>query len=430
MGTTNVNAILLIFHHPLQRNAPTIMEHVNAFAQYSQFTVVPVNTAYGFDKKIFDRQFQVVVFHYSLFGAEYYLLNNKWYEYLRTYDKSFRVAFFQDEFHACKNRFAFLKEYHVDYVFTLYDPRYWDLLYRKYTTVPHLAHSLAGYVSEDAMLFSRTLALPFDKRSIDVGYRARKLPFYMGAGAQEKWQIGREFMRRCHDMGMKLDISWEESRRIYGDKWYRFLGNCKARLGTESGVSITDLHGTVREECEAFLLEHPHATFEEVSEAVLCQYEGNIPLRTLSPRCFEAAAMRVCQVLYEGDYNGVLTSGVHYIELKKNWSNFDQVIQQLNDRELRGKIVNNAYRDLIASGRYSYRSMVEDFDNRLMSERLVPVEKCSMTELYFSHRQSSLRKRTTISSVLRLARRVVSRCTPGSWRRFVKKRLGLANKPK
>ena len=50
-----------------------------------------------------------------------------------------------------------------------------------------------------------------------------------------------------------------------------------------------------------------------------------IDLRTISPRHFEAAAFRVCQVLFEGRYAGVMEPMRHYIPLRKDFSNFDEV---------------------------------------------------------------------------------------------------------
>jgi len=54
---------------------------------------------------------------------------------------------------------------------------------------------------------------------------------------------------------------------------------------------------------------------------------------------------------------------VHYIPLKKDFSNFDEVIALL---EIRKRIRERAYEDLIASGKYSYAGFIRQFDERLM----------------------------------------------------------------
>ena len=62
----------------------------------------------------------------------------------------------------------------------------------------------------------------------------------------------------------------------------------------------------------------------------LPRWEDNVYYRTISPRHFEAAAFRICQVLFEGRYSGVLEPMVHYIPLKKDFSNIDEVIRRIS----------------------------------------------------------------------------------------------------
>jgi len=362
MNPKSLEAILLIYHHPVSKNAPTISEHVNSFRQYSQFSVISLNTEYGFDRRLLGLRFPLIVLHYSLFGSATYMLSEPWRQYLAEATESYKVAFFQDEYYFCPQRFAFIDRYGIDAVFTLYDPKYWDQVYRRHTKARQLVHTLTGYMSDDAIQLAQKYAQPAASRRIDIGYRARKLPFYMGRGAQEKWEIGHEFSSRQKALGLNLDISWREQDRIYGERWYKFLGSCKATLGVESGVSITDLDGTIYQRYQQLIAENPDISFEEMSAEVLADYEEKIPLRVISPRCFEAAAMRTCQIMFEGDYNGIMQPMVHYIPLKKDYSNFDAALQAFQNPRVREEIVDNAYQDLVASRRYSYQQFIKEFD--------------------------------------------------------------------
>jgi hypothetical protein len=47
--------------------------------------------------------------------------------------------------------------------------------------------------------------------------------------------------------------------------------------------------------------------------------------------------------------------GVHYIEVKKDYSNIKSVIAQLHDVKHCAQIAENAYRDLVQTGKYTYR---------------------------------------------------------------------------
>jgi hypothetical protein len=286
--------------------------------------------------------------------------------------RSYKVAFFQDEHHYCQNRFAFLDRYGIDCVYTLLEPEYWPRVYGKYTNVPKLVYGIPGYVSEDLVRLAAQITKPDEEREIDIGYRGRTLLPYMGRGSQEKALIGTGFLERARDSGLKLDIAVDEDSRIYGDSWPEHLANCRAVLGTEAGVSIFDTDDVVRKEYERLVAEEPTLTFDELSQRLLGAWEGNIYYRTVSPRHFEAAALRICQILFEGKYSGILEPLVHYIPLKKDFSNVNEVLDRFRDRELRRTLTENAYRDLIASERYSYARFVESFDGELVAAGLQP----------------------------------------------------------
>ncbi len=369
---TSINAILLVYHHPISQNAPTILEHIHEFKRHSKFAIVLVNTEFGFPPQLRGLRFRTIVLHYSLFGSKNYALPDAFRQYLVESDSSHKIAFFQDEYNCCTQRFQFINRYKIDTIYTLVDPRYFGEVYEKYTSAKKLIYNLPSYVSNDLPYLATKHSKPDAQRRIDVGYRGRISWHYMGKGAAEKWEIAGIFRKRAEGLGLKLDLEVAENKRIYGERWYRFLGDCKAVIGVEAGVSIFDLEDQARLACEDYLREKPYATFDELSREVLYQWENNVPYRTIGPRHFEAAALRCCQILYEGDYSGVLKPMVHYIPLKKDFSNFDHVISMYRDASLRKELTENSYRDLIASGKYTYRQCVEDFDRELVESGMEP----------------------------------------------------------
>ena len=160
-----------------------------------------------------------------------------------------------------------------------------------------------------------------------------------------------------------LDIETDESKRIYGRRWYEFIADCRGMLGTESGASSFDLAGAVPAAAN-MLADGPlaPAAGAPVGEA--------IPYRTISPRHLEAAAFRVCQILFDGHYAGLLEPMVHYIPLRKDYSNLEEVLARFGDADLRAQLVENAHRDLIASGDLSYQRFVADVDADLAAAGL------------------------------------------------------------
>jgi len=64
-----------------------------------------------------------------------------------------------------------------------------------------------------------------------------------------------------------------------------------------------------------------------------------------------------------------LKAGEHYISVKKDYSNINDVVTQMRDGKHCSQLAKNAYRDLVASEKYSYRSFIRRFDNILAEHR-------------------------------------------------------------
>lgn len=362
MRKNKIPGILLLYHHPLVPGANTIMEHVNSFGLHSRFNVWNVNTELGFPAGLKDIRFDVIILHYSIFGTYPYQINNDFLRYIESSHNSYKIAFFQDEHRFCKPRFSFINKYGINCIYTLIEPEYFRDTYYKYTKSEQIINTIPGYVSDKLIEKAREISLPDSKRNIDIGYRARPLEFYMGKGAQEKHEIGLRFKELSIKSGLILDIEYEEKKRIYGDNWNDFLSRCKGFLGVEAGVSIFDIEDIVFNKYNQALKNRPHLNFQQMYEMFLSEWEDNIYYRTISPRHFEAAAFKVCQILFEGRYSGILEPMKHYIPLKKDFSNYTDVIQKFKDANLRQEITENAYRDIIDSGHFSYRLFIESLD--------------------------------------------------------------------
>lgn len=92
-------------------------------------------------------------------------------------------------------------------------------------------------------------------------------------------------------------------------------------------------------------------------------------MNQISPRVFEAIVHKTALVLFEGTYSGIVKPDVHYIPLKKDFSNVDEVITKLQDDVYLEALTERAYTDIITSGRYSYRQFIKKFD-QFLAQRL------------------------------------------------------------
>jgi hypothetical protein len=366
---------VVVYHRPTHwwyKDASAVREHIGAFRKHSRFATWEINSDFGFPSGLADLRPGAIILHFSLFGSGEYRLDEGFLSWLDACRDTAKIAFFQDEYYFCQKRFAFVNDHAIDVVYTHVGPQYIPKVWGRYAPGTRAVFNLPGYVDDNLLAAAERYALPDEQRDIDVGYRGRPLPAHMGAGSQEKREIGERFKALATGSGLRLDIETSIKSRIYDDDWHRFLGRSRATLGVESGVSFIDLE----DECHADYLrlrtnEH-EPTLAELQAGALGRWDGNIPYRTLGPRHLEAAAFRVCQVLYEGEYSGAMQSGVHYIPLAKDFSNFDDVVAALRDPEQRRRVTSRAHEDLIASGRYSYAAFVAQVDQELLDAGLTP----------------------------------------------------------
>ena len=355
--------VLLIFRLPITSFAATISEHVLAFPLYSNHDITLINVELGFPDKLSSKNFDTIVLHYSLFGTHPFRLTETFLDFLLSQQNTLIVAFFQDEYQYCRERFDFINKYKIEIIFSGFSPENARKVYVENTTCKSLYHTLPGYVSEKLINVSDCYLRSKGERRIDVGYRSRTLPFFMGKGAQEKSYIGKMFLEKTKSQGLKCDISAREEDRLYGSKWYEFLASCKFTLGVEGGVSVVDLTGKIRMEVKQFMKKNPLCDFNEVHKEVLISHENKISHRKISPRIFEAAAFQVCLILFPGNYSGILKPDVHFLELEKDFSNLNEVLEKMKDRELVQTMVLRTYDDLIGSDLYHYRNFIKNFDS-------------------------------------------------------------------
>jgi hypothetical protein len=360
-----VDGVLLVYHRPDApwiKDASTVMEHVGAFAAHSRNRIWEVNTDLGFPPALEGLDFRAVIVHYCVFGMGPYRLDERWLEWLDA-SRAYKVAFFQDECTRCQRRFRFLDEHRFDCVYTCLEPSEFPKVYGRYTSVPRLVTNVPGYVPEHLPKIGRRFSKPDPQRAVDVGYRGRPLPAYLGHGAMEKHEIGVRFGELAAGSGLRLDLATGEGDRLYGDDWYRFMADCRCVLGVESGVSCFDLEDEVFGEWLERSDNGRPVGLQDLQ--TLPHWEDVVYYRTISPRHFEAAALRVCQVLFEGRYSGAMEPMVHYIPLAKDFSNFDRVLELIRDPDVRHELTENAYRDLIASGEWSYGRLIGSVDDTL-----------------------------------------------------------------
>lgn len=358
----NKSILLLCNYYP--GTAGAIMDHIFAFQKYSDNDYYILSILGELPDWLDLSRFDALVFHYSLIASYDNYISPAGRQQIRNFS-GFKAAFVQDDYRWIDdtvNAFAYMG---IHALFPLAGPEIMDQVYSP-EKLPGVRKEtvLAGYVPQE--LVGITVP-PYSARNLDVGYRARKLPAWMGSHTLQKWQIGESFLRDARGYDLKVDISWAEEDRIYGDDWIRFLTNCKATLGTESGASICDFSGDIQRNVEAHQKKYPEVDFDTLRELFFKSDDCKIMMNVISPRCFEAAALRTLMILYEGKYSGILVPWRHYVPLKRDHSNMDEVLRILGSPELAERIICQAYEEIAKNEKYSYKAMIKLVD-RVMEE--------------------------------------------------------------
>jgi hypothetical protein len=361
--TRNPMRILLLCDCP-EGVAGTIIDHVRSFTNLSRHHYVVQSGRGNLLADIDLSAFDGIVIHYSLVACYDSYLAPETRRKIRTF-QGYKAAFVQDDYRFINATVATLHYMQIHALFALAGPDIIDQVYApdKLPDV-HKVTVLTGYVPDTLI----GIPVPtYDARPMDVCYRARKLPAWIGSHTLQKWQIADKFTADAARYGLNVDISYREEDRIYGEAWTAFMTNTKAVLGTESGASICDFTGEIQRNVERHTQLHPKASFEELRDLYFKNEDGRIMMNVISPRCFEAAALRTLMIMYEGDYSGIMKPWKHYVPLKFDHSNMEEVVAIVRDSSRAQAIIESAYDDLIASGRYSYHSMMTTIDQAMQA---------------------------------------------------------------
>ncbi|MBI4971273.1 MAG: hypothetical protein HZC17_05495 [Candidatus Omnitrophica bacterium] len=356
--------ILLICDRPVN-DAGTISDHIDSFSRYSGHQIFTLSTRGKWSKGLKTEDFDVLVIHYSIYILGSVYLNRDAKKFVRDF-QGLKVQFIQDEYRTVNAIIEEMRFLGIDLLFTCYPEQEIEKVYPE-SRLPGVrkVNTLTGYVPCDLLDF---LVPSTAFRTIDAAYRARKVPLWLGRLGAEKWQIVPKFLEVASASKLVLDLAVEEEERLYGRRWIRFLASSKTVLGTESGASVVDFTGEIQQSVEDYLRGNPSASFDEIEERFLSVHEGKIRMNQISPRCFEAAALKTVMILFEGEYSGILKPGRHFISLKKDFSNVNEVIAAINNPVMLQEIADCTYEEIARNPNYSFKKFISGFDSIVEEE--------------------------------------------------------------
>jgi hypothetical protein len=270
-----------------------------------------------------------------------------------------KIALPQDEYDHTELLDNWLADWKVDLIYSVcHEHR--NEFYPRAGKHAQIVEGLTGYIDDADIALMQKFAVPFRQRKIDVGYRAQALAAYFGRLGRIKSELGDHFRSRMQGRDLKLDISTHPRDVLVGDAWLQFLGECKFTLGCESGSSLLDARGEIRECVESQLQRNRSATFDELERTCFPGQDLRRVYSAVGPRLFEAAIAGSCQILTPGKYAGALHPGEHYISVAPDCSNADDVFEQMQDEKANQARIDACNRALIDDPKFRYRHFVSD----------------------------------------------------------------------
>lgn len=311
------------------------------------------------DKKMFD----VVIFHYSCMelrgsGKHWdnfvYLMTSIWKEY-----PCRKIIMVQDDYTRTQGIWDLAIGIRADKIYTVMRECNHHILYPK-SKIGNIEVKtvLTGYVEESYI--NKISLQNHRQRKYDVVYRANKLPYVYGKHGQLKHELALYFNEHLKDSGLVYDLAGTDGNKgaVLGDNWLEFLASSRMTVGCLGGSGFADITGEYRERAKEYTASHTHATYEETKAACFPDVEENLA-GVISPRIFDAAITKTCQILVGEDYQGILIPDVDYIVLNSDFSNINEVIEKMKDIDYCEEIANNCYEHIVKSQKYSYEKFAK-----------------------------------------------------------------------
>lgn len=365
MKMTNKDRLsVLLICDKFRHGAYTIHDHIQAIAN-SKHRPYVLDTRPDFPNWVNINSYDVLIIHYThVMCYESYISSE-----MRRAIKNFsglKICFIQDEYRFVNDTVNIIKFLDIHVVFTCIQNSEIEKVYSpQILKSVRFVNVLTGY-TPSYLLKMKTP--PYESRPIDVCYRGREIPAWLGELGQEKMNIAKQFLKDAQRYQLKTDIEYHENARLYRNKWIQFLSNSKACLGVESGASVFDFDSQIERKVRAHLEKDPGASFKTLQSLYFKDHEGRIKLNQISPRCFEAAALKTLMILYEGEYSKILVPWRHYVPLKKDHSNMRDVVEAMRDASLAKKIISQAYQEISLNPCYSYIQLTKVLDEIIDEE--------------------------------------------------------------
>ena len=338
----------------------TIKEYKSSFGKYSELMDIEYldvkNNLRILTEKLKTEHWDIIIFFYDI---DFRSLNKVSIDIKNLIRNFFTICIWQDEYHCQKIKSQIIEDFDINLTFVNVSEKDAVIIFNNTKSI--FKNVLTGYVPD--IKYER---IPISARKTNIFYRSTPLHYIYGDLGQQKTNIGKKIKAYAQNSEIITDIEWEYNKKIFKEEWYIKLLNSKVTLATECGCKVFDFEPRLTK-INAILKTNPNYTYEQAKKDfnIIPMYEAC----QVSPKMFEAAKLGTVLIMFEGEYKNIFKANIHYIELKKDYSNLDEVLEKVKDDVFLQNMADRTYKDIVESGKYSYKKFIEFVDS-IIKEQL------------------------------------------------------------
>jgi hypothetical protein len=295
---------------------------------------------------------------------------------------------FNSPYVSTPKRVALLRESRCDIIATQLLQEAGDFLYggidARVVSVPHALNPSAFTPG------------PIDgERRLDIGVKGYRYPPFLGD--DDRNQMLAHFLANASRQGLVVDIS--EDKRLGRRQWSKFLADCRGTISTETGswylerddVLMTRIREYFKSKRTGIVISNDGGLrrlarhlpspvkaalwpmlhrgpigfevfddlatpFEDLDQRFFREAKRSpVYSKAISSRHFDAIGTKTCQIMLKGRFNDILIADTHYLAVEPDFSNADSIIARFKDKAERHRIVDCAYRHVMAAHTYAHR---------------------------------------------------------------------------
>lgn len=282
-------------------------------------------------KKIIFEKFDLIIILHSAFSNA--CLIPTFIQQIISSKKCFKVYFIGNEYKLMPEKINFTKKLGINLFITQSHKEEVINLYQDELKI-NVKH-LPGGGLDDEIYYPMNL-----ERKILIGYRTFPEPEYMGH--QDRVDLY-NFLKKESTIGEDIyDISIKDEDRFGYKDWAVFLNKCVSMPSVCTGSNFFFIDDDLRKEVLSF--KSKGKSFKEIYDKFFKYRKQGTEWRGVTGKVVEALGTKTVNIMVDGDYGPYLKPDVHYIPLRKDFSNYKECVEKLKNKEYFSQITENGYR--------------------------------------------------------------------------------------